>query len=257
MSHRELQQALVIAQHDPAFLDDPRDVTLTAAERAELQAVDRRAFATDPLRRRRVLKALVEELKASATLFCRERGQIAALEGFFASRWFRRAVIERTPLAPALGEFLGEGGSPALAAIARLETALCRARRPAARELPPAHVGLAPGVAVLHFDFDVLAAVQSLERWLFAATLVPQQVLCDDLPPFPSLTSGGARHLIVTPPGTLVDADPDLFRVLVSFRDPVPLAAVADRLAPLGVPSSRSASLVESLASDELLAVTK
>jgi hypothetical protein len=259
MSHRELQQALVIAQHDPGFLDDPRDVTLTAEERAQLAGVDRRAFATDPLRRRRVLKALVEELKASTTLFCRERGEIAALEGFFASRWFRRAVVERTPLAPALGEFLGEGGSPALTAIARLETALCRARRAKGPPPPPGHVALAPGVSLLAFDFDVVAAVQALERWLFAATLVPQQVLCADLPPFPSTAIGSARELVVTPPGNVADVDPDLFRVLDAFRAPLPLTALADRLSPLGVRSPQTTRLVESLAQDGLVivAVTK
>jgi hypothetical protein len=259
VSHRELQQALVIAQHDPGFLDHLEGVRLDAAEQAQLRALDRRAFATDPLRRRRVLKALVEELRASATLACRESGSLAALEGFFASRWFRGAVTARTPLAIALGEFLGDGAPPLRAAIALLETALCRARRATGEPPPAGHVTLAPGVAAVAFDFDVLAAVQAIERWLFAATLVPQQVLCADLPPFPSLPGpdGEARHLLVVPPGSLSDADPDLHRVLVAFARPLPLASVADRLTPLGVPRSRALGLVESLEAEGLLAVTK
>ena len=60
MSHHALQRALVIALHDDTFVGelhaDP-DATLAplgldARERAQLLAVDRRAFRTDPLRRR-------------------------------------------------------------------------------------------------------------------------------------------------------------------------------------------------------------
>ena len=248
MSHRELQQALVIAQHDPAFLDHLTGVTLTEDERRQLRA-------TDPLKRRRVLKVLVEELRASATLACHELGSMAALEGFFASAWFRRAVVERTPLAPALGDFLGDGAPPLRAAIASVETALCRARRPFGAPPPPGHVALAPGVGVLAFDFDVLGALQAIERWLFAATMVPQQVLCADLPPFPSAPAadGVTRHLLVTPPGTLDDTDPALYRVLAAFRAPVPL----DRVPDLGVPSGHVPALLDNLVGEGLLAVTK
>jgi hypothetical protein len=255
VSHRELQQALVIAQHDPGFLDHLSGVTLTDEERRQLGAIDRRAFATDPLKRRRVLKALVEELRASATLTCHELGSMTALEGFFASAWFRRAVVDRTPLAVALGQFLGDGAPPVRAAIASVETALCRARRPFDAVPPPGHVVLAPGVSVLAFDFDVLGAIQAIERWLFAATLVPQQVLCADLPPFPAppASDGTTRHLLVTPPGTLDDADPDLHRVLIAFRAPVPLGRLPD----VGVPAGRLPALLATLVAEGLLAVTK
>ena len=64
MSHHALQRALVIALHDDGFVAamhaDPDAVLaplgLDEGERRQLLAVDRRAFRTDPLRRRRVLR---------------------------------------------------------------------------------------------------------------------------------------------------------------------------------------------------------
>jgi hypothetical protein len=258
MSHRGLQQALVIALHDPGFVAamhaDPAEalgaLALTPAEREQLLAVDRRAFATDPLRARRVLKALVEELKVSTTLALWETRSAKLAGGFFASRFFRGAVVARTPLVLAYGAYLAAAplSTPQLPDVVRFETMLARCRRE--RGVRPG-VGLAPGVATGAFDAGVLETVQRVERFLFELALVPQLAFCADGPALPELppVGRGTVHLAVTPSG-LTEIDPDLHRVLAALSPPVPRAA----LALPGVPAARVPALVESLIADGLVA---
>src|SRR5262249_37690311 len=235
LSHRALQQALVITLHDPGFVAamhaDPDaalgPLGLTAAERAQLLAVDRRAFATDPLRARRVLKAIVEELKVSTTLALWETRSARLAEGFFASRAFRAAVVDRTPLVLAFGAHLAAAPlkTPQLPDVIRFETMLARCR-PDRRARPG--VGLAPGVGVGAFDAGVLETVQRVERFLFELALVPQLAFCADGPALPELppVGRGTVHLAVTPSG-LTEIDPDLQRVLAALATPVPRANLA------------------------------
>src|SRR5262249_46361094 len=179
------------------FLDDPdaalAPLGLSAGERAQLLAVDRRAFATDPLRPRRVLKALVEELKVSTTLALWETRSARLAEGFFASRFFRAAVVERTALAPAYGAYLAAADlrTPQLPAVLRSRTMLARP--------PPATPR--PGTAVPSgaFDGGLLETVRRVERFLFEVALVPQLAFCADGPRLPDLppVGTGTIHLAV------------------------------------------------------------
>jgi len=257
MSHHGLQQALVIALHDPGFVAEMHaepdavlgPLALTPAERAQLLAVDRRAFATDPLRARRVLKALVEELKVSTTLALWETRSARAAEGFFASPFFRAAVAERTALAPAFGAYLGARTwtTPQLPDVIRFETLVARCRRDTA---PRRGLGLAPGVASGAFDAGLLETIQRVERFLFELALVPQLAFCDDRPALPALPPVGAGtvYLAVTPSG-LTTIDDGLHRVLAACAEADPRRA----LARAGVPADRIDALVASLASDGLV----
>ncbi|HKA89225.1 MAG TPA: hypothetical protein VKE22_16275 [Haliangiales bacterium] len=267
MSHHALQGALVIAFHDEGFVAamrrDPEGtlgpMRLTPAERAQLLAVDPRAFRTDPLRRRRILRVLAEELRASTTLALAETRSLAFAEGFFASAHFRAAVMERRALVLAFGDYLAAAGlaAPLGADIIRLETLLARCRRDRLRA-PARGVALAPGVAVATFDAATLPAVQALERYVFELGLMPQAALCDDRPPPPVASpSGQISHLLVTPGGSgvaLTAIDADLHRVLARLETPIDRKDAAAALAPAGVPAAAAADLVQSLLEDGLLA---
>jgi hypothetical protein len=267
VSHHALQHALVIALHDETFVAelarDPEGTLaplgLTGAEIAALAAVDPRALRTDPLRKRRTLRILAEEHRASITLALAETRSLAFAERFFASSAFRRAVIERRPLALAFGEYLAGAdiAAPLFGEIVRLETLLARCRRD--KERPPSRgIALAPGVAVDAFDAATLPAVQALESYVFELALMPQVALCDDRPVPPAATpSGATAHLLVTPSGggvSLSTIDAALYRVLVALRTPTELPRAAAALAPAGVPSARAADLLQSLLEEGLLA---
>jgi hypothetical protein len=258
VSHRGVQQALVILAHDPGFVtamhEDPDGALgrlgLSAAEKAQLLAVDRRAFATDPLRARRVLKVLAEELKVATTLALWETRSARVAEGFFGSSFFRAAVVDRTALAPAYGAYLAAMPlrTPQLPDVIRFETMLARCRRDVA---PRGGVGLAPGVASGAFDAGVLETIQRVERFLFELALVPQLAFCADGPALPELPPVGAGtiYLAVTPAG-LTHIDADLHRVLAALATPVARAEVARALAPAGVPPAKAEALVASLVED-------
>lgn len=268
MSHRALQAALVLAQHDPAFIDalhaDP-DATLgplglDAAERRALVAVDPRAFRLDPLRRRRTLRVLAEEYRVATTLALAETGRLAFAEGFFGSRHFRRAVVGRVPLALQFGEWLLDAGlgTPQLGDILRLELAVARCRREAGQ--PPAPgIGLTPGVRVIQLFGGALEAVQRVERWLFEIGLMPQVALCNDAPPLPELPAvgdGPPLYLLLQPSANgvaLTPIDAELHGGLAALARPVARADLARTLAPAGVPSARTESVVRALLDDGLL----
>lgn len=265
MSHAALQRALVIALHDPGFVEamhaDPAGVLgplgVGPAERAQLLAVDRRAFRTDPLRARRVLRVLAEELKISTTLALWETRSAAFADGFFASPFFRAAVAERTALAPAYGAYLAAAplATPQLPDVVRLETLMARCRR-AATVRPRPGVGLAPGVATARFDAGMLETVRIVESFLFEVGLMPQLSWCADGPRLPTLPAVGRGTvcLLLTPSETgvgLSEIDDDLHRVLAVLE--TPSADVAKTLAAVGVPAAAVKALVASLLEEGLV----
>jgi len=265
LSHAALQRALVIALHDPGFVDamhaDAAGVLgplgVTAEERAQLLAVDRRAFHTDPLRARRVLRVLAEELKISTTLALWETRSAAFADGFFASAFFRAAVAERTALAPAFGAYLAAAplATPQLPDVVRLETLMARCRR-AARSRARPGVGLAPGVGTARFDAGVLETVRVVEGFLFEVGLMPQLAWCSDGPQLPALPAVGRGTvcLLLTPSESgvgIAEIDEDLHRVLAALE--APTADVATTLAALGLPAAGVTGLLASLAEEGLV----
>jgi len=269
VSHLHLQRALYLALYDEGFAlemrADPEGVLaplgLEERERVQLVAVDPRAFRTDPLRRRRALRILAEEYKAATTLAMAETRSPSIVEGFFASRRFRRAVVDGDSFAPAFGEYLlgaveeGRLSTPHLGDVTRLELAGSRARRGAGRARPG--VALAPGTEVVRVDGGTLETIQQVERWLFELGLMPQVALCDDRPTLPPLPARGQKppacYLVTAT--QLVEVDEDLYRVLAILAEPRPRS---DAAAALGqaVPNARVEDLLTSLIDDGLVAET-
>jgi hypothetical protein len=233
---------------------------LGAAEQALVLAVDRRAFQHDPLQRRRTLRPLLEEFKASTAIAVAETRSLAVLDGFFTGAAFHRAIAERGSLADALAEHLAGAGlrTPQLAGVIALERALARCRREleaaggvdyAPPPVPPGGIGRvvrAPGVDAVRVSPDALAAVQAVESFLFETSLTPVAWLADDrarlvLPP---ARGGGPAQLGLIPTSagiTLVELEPPVWDAIFAAAPP---GVAIDRI---------GRALGESLVADEVL----
>lgn len=235
MSHHALQRALVVALHDPAFVAtmhaDPdaalAPFRLEPAERAQLLAIDRRAFAVDRLRPRRVLKAIVEELKASMAIALAETRSFGFADGFFSSPAFHGAVRHDQPLVLALADYLAAAGlaSPQLPGVLAIERARAESRRDAGRAPGPG-LSLAPGIRLLATDSGALAALQAAEQHLFELALLPHMALCDDRPPLHLPPPGGDPLHLAVRAGELSDLPAPLFRALHALENAASRAPV-------------------------------
>jgi hypothetical protein len=271
------QRAIVRMLFDPRFADearrDPERVLahVEAPLRAQLIAVDPRAFQLDRLRRLRALRTLCEEWKATTTLALAETRSLAFLETFFSSAPFHRAVEERGSMPLAFAEFLagclaeGRLTTPVLPDVLHLETTLAQARRAAATSRPaPASptekLRLAPGVLGVEVAAGALAALQACERYLFEVGLMPAVALCDDAPrlELPARADDRARlHLVTVPTASgvsLVTVDDELHRVLRSFGGAArTLRDVVSEAAARGVPELRATEILRGLVDDEIV----
>jgi hypothetical protein len=218
--HLRAQQALVRMLFDPAFAarvqQDPEAALpeLPSTLRAQLAAIDPRALKLDRLLGRRVLRTLFDEFKASTTLFLARHGKLAALDAFFASPAFARAT-EKTPLALAYAEFLGDAASP-------IERALAEARRMRPPK-PDGRVHRAQGVVPIATTQGALAALQQAEQYLFEVGMMPAVALCDDAPPLVLDARAEDRtplYLVTVPTETghsLVTIDERTYRLIASL----------------------------------------
>jgi hypothetical protein len=273
MSHRAQQRVLVRLLHDPSLLqrlrEDPlqlRGLGLTEEEQRELVSIDIRALQTDPLRTHRVLQALVEEYKLSTTLLLAHRRRFAVLESFFQSAHFHKAVQGDRALVMAFGAFLIEQGPlDGLAELVSYERAFVEARRgvlrPHAVERLEEHQNVCrvAGVSVLRARRDLIAMVQQLEKYLFAISLVPQQMLCEDvrrLEAFPR-EEGKERCWLVSPSVggavSIVTADAGLAVLLEFLAQPHRVRECVPLLAKFGVPARNVGALLASLCEEGLL----
>jgi hypothetical protein len=232
MSHHALQRALVVALHDPAFVAemhaDPEAALgpfgLEPDERAQLLAVDRRAFAVDRLRPRRVLKAIVEELKASMAIALAETRSFRFAEQFFSSPAFRGAIRRDQPLVLALADYLAAAGleSAQLAGVLAIERARAEARRDPARRPGPG-LSLAPGLRLLATDTGALAALQAAEQHLFELSLLPHMALCEDRPLLTLPPAGGDPIHLAVRADALTDLVEPLYRTLGALGRAAPV----------------------------------
>ena len=273
MSHHGLQRALIVALHDPAFCaamraDPPAALEpfdLSDAERDQLVAVDPRAFGIDRLRRRRVLKAIVEELRGSLAIALAEARTFAFAEEFFSSPRFRAAVIEDRPLVLALADHVGDAlaagalTSPHLPGVLAIERAQAEARRDRDRAPPPG-LSLAPGVRLVAADSAALAALQAAEHHLFELSLLPHIALCDDRPglALPPREDARPLHLAVHASGgevALAELPEPLHRSLralagAAARGPVGRADMPSVLAAVGLRVADTDRLVDDVLAD-------
>jgi hypothetical protein len=228
MSHHTLQRLVVRMLFDEVFVaaihantdEALAGADLTEAERAQLLAVDRRAWRHDALRRRRTLRTLAEEFKISSTVILAETRSLASLEQFFSSSFFHQSIQNRGSLARAFSEFLLNGfqrqqwSAPQIPDLVRLEASIAGCRRTLVREgayepgeLPAnisdrAHVKLAPGYDVASFQANVIETIQHVERYLFELSLMPAMALCDDAPRLtglPEVDSQRKVYLLFSP----------------------------------------------------------
>ena len=235
MSHHSLQRALVVALHDPAFVAglhvDPETALapfrLEPAERAQLLAVDPRAFAVDRLRPRRVLKAIAPELQASMAIALAETRSFATADRFFSSPAFHGAILHDQPLVLALADYLAAAGltTPQLPGVLAIERARAESRRDAARRPGPG-LSLAPGIRLLASDTGALAALQAAEQHLFELSLLPHMALCDDRPPLALPPPGGTPLYLAVRAGELSDLSQPLFRTLHAIENAATRAPV-------------------------------
>jgi len=128
-----LQRVVVRMLVDPSFAQRVHAgealSELSPAERKLLDAVDPRAFRTDPYRRSRLLQACVEEHLVGVAVLSDGGRALARADAFFSSPAFHRSVQERGVLSLAFGRWLEGRVGP----LARLDLAVAHARR---RPLP-------------------------------------------------------------------------------------------------------------------------
>ena len=282
MSYRMLERVYVRMLFDPAFAAKVYEdaeaalagLDLDESERAQLVAVDRRAWAHDPLRRYRTLRVLAEEFKASTTIALAATRSLGSLDAFFSSPEFHASVQERGSMAAAFSRYLERLvverpiAAPQLPDVLRLEAMLARCRRDLeARELveatpaavgPETRVGLAPGHAIGRFNANVVEAVNAAERYLFEVGLMPAVALCEDAPRLEELPSvvDESVYLLALPSTSgvsLLPVDEDYYRLLSRF-DGGP-ARIADA-ARCGLPREDVETMLGSLLEEGVLALS-
>lgn len=194
--------ARVYADIDAALTDEE----LSAKEKSWLVACDRRLFSADPLRRRRTLKGLLDEFKASAALAVSATKRLVVLDAFFSSTPFHRTIQHRGSLALAFAEYLIslEALDPRIPAVAAIERAIARARRGRISKKQPepfdpdAAYGLASHAALATVPPNALSLMQAVEQVLFEISLAPVAALASDGPNLshlPPLEPGSATLL--------------------------------------------------------------
>ncbi len=253
MSHHTLQKLIPRMLFDEAFTasvySEPEKTLagfdLTAAERAQLLSVDRRAWRYDALRKRRMLRTLAEEFKNSTTIILAETRSLASLETYFSSRFFHSAIQDRGSLARGFAEFLMDGcqtgawTSPQIADVVRLEQVMAGCRRSLAREGyskapelpskidPSKRVKLAAGHDVASFQGKVIETIQHVEKYLFELSLMPAMALCDDAPRLsglPPVDSQRKLYFLFHPSATgisMTSLDKAEYLVLYDAKHPV------------------------------------
>lgn len=220
--HHKVQRVLVRAIFDPTFavlLCDPArrpaDVEPEVAE--FFHGLDARALDTDAMRCSRVLQAMLEDYRISATMAVAETRTFAVLEGFFASRSFAIAAERGSTLALAFGDYLldrvGHGvlKENCISDIIGLERAQVAAKSAAPR---PAYcesdnVRLTSGVSLLAVDAHIGPVCDAVRAYLERVSIFPQFVLAEDAPTlaYPKRAGEGSIVYLTVPGRTADDSD--------------------------------------------------
>ncbi|MCS6885676.1 MAG: hypothetical protein RMM17_04900 [Acidobacteriota bacterium] len=267
--------------YDPGFVEmlysDPDSVLsnsdLTAEEKTELLAIDKRVWRHDPLRRRRTLRTLCEEFKASSTIALAETRSLAALEAFFSSDRFHSSIEQRGSMALAFADFLsdlftrGDVKAEQFTDVLRLEQTMakCRRHRPV-KHLPlPSKIQdsltlqLAPGTDVGRFQANVIATIQIVEKYLFEVGLMPAVALCEDAPRLEGLPPVEKKNIyLLFRPGTngitLVNIDKYDYLLLYEARKSLTVRDLLRRVVQAGLTLRHAEKLlIEALEEGTLL----
>ena len=248
MSPQQLQRMIVRMMYDPNLVEEvysgnPVD-GLDDHARDLLCASDRRAWGSDPYRRARSLRALLEEFPVSAAL-----AGVEQLDAFFSDAAFHEAIANGGSLALAFGNWVSRFAGP----VAHLEVALARVRR--APE--PQGVGIvsAPTVAIVRIPQAVFEHAQSIRSQLGPDPV--NTLVNGSFKPAMGVQEGPTVALLVeaTPDGavSIAGASEALAALLEfaaqprSFND---MVACANRL---GAGPDEDTALIESFLGEELL----
>lgn len=248
MSPEALQRFVVRMLWDPALVEriygGAAVSGLDAEGRALLTRVDRRAWDTDPYRRARTLRALVEEYPCTVA----ELG-VAGLDAFFSAPAFHDAIQGRGSLATAFGAWIAPKAGPVVA----IERALVALRR---REPPVVR----PGELVRGAVVPLEVPVGTQERWRTLTQALGTEGLAKVLagwrpPPAPP-AARGTEHVLVQRIGEAdgVGLGSDgLHALLVKAARPLPRADLRRVAVKLGATPAEADELLDELVADALL----
>jgi len=273
MSARALQRVIVRMLHDPAFTarvyEDPAralaGLPLGPREHRWLLAVDRRAFGVDPLRRHRVLNAILDEHTAALALLAPAGRGLERLEAYLSSADFHEAIQARRSVILAFGPWLlGWVDEPRARGAIALEHAIAAARRAPARPAPGrrridrqelAALDLAPGVRVVAAPAGTLALVTELRARL-GAHPVAAALEARFEPPAAQVDPSRVEHVIVEPSAgdvTIGEVPEALFRLLEGAAAGVSAAALRALTEAEGLSPVEAQEVLDDLVADGLL----
>jgi hypothetical protein len=272
MSPQVLQRVVVRMLYDPAFQEEVyRDaeralagLELAPEERRWLVEPDPRAYRTDPLRRARSLKGLLEEYPASAALAAAELGAVQALEAFFSAPEFHACIQERGSLAASFGLYLeGRFEDRRVAPLARLERAIAAVRR---APDPVRSVGierllnLPQHAEVLKAPAGTLELYQAIRARLASVSADLVAALLHEkfrLRGVPRLREAEAQSLLVlrSPQGEVgvEEIPPALAGLLQAARPPRRVEALLEEARRLGAEPGEDLEVLDGLVRDGLL----
>lgn len=273
MSYHTLQHLTVRLFFDEKFVksvyEDPDNallgLDLSKEEKAQLLAIDSRAWSYDLLRRLRTMRSLVEEFKASSTLVLAETRQLAFLDNFFSSPQFHDSIQKRGSMGLAFAEYLSEKfrqkelKTPQLADVLRLESLMARCRREFQKirvtPLPKTlkddlRIKFVPGADVGAFQANTISTIQKIEKYLFEVNLMPAMVLCDDAPrlmDLPAVEIKKKSYLMCVPAAngvSLIDIEKSDYLVLIEARSSLTIHQVIERAMASGVTKSIAQEII-------------
>ncbi|MBI4850300.1 MAG: hypothetical protein HY819_00585 [Acidobacteria bacterium] len=273
MSYHTLQHLTVRLLFDEKFVkfvyEDPDSallgLDLSKEEKAQLLAIDSRAWSYDSLRRLRTMRSLVEEFKASTTLVLAETRQLAFLDKFFSSPQFHDSIQKRGSMGLAFAEYLSEKfrqkelKTPQLADVLRLESLMARCRREFQKirvtPLPKTlkddlRIKFVPGADVGAFQANTVLTIQKIEKYLFEVNLMPAMVLCDDAPrlmDLPAVETKKKSYLMCVPAAngvSLIDIEKSDYLVLIEARSSLTIHQAIERAMASGITKSIAQEII-------------
>ena len=276
MSAVHLQRVSVRMLYDPAFVREVYErpeaalaaIDLTAEERECLLATDRRVWNADAMRRKRSLKALLDEFKVSSAIAVAKTRRLATLDAFFSSPIFHHCIQHRGSMALAFADYLAALplDEPRLVAIARLERALAKARR---GRKPKKSAGtfredslyqLSPHAEPVLLPERTLEVMNAVEQVLFEISLAPIAALADDGPDLSALPELGEVDAVALiaertegDNAGLGEATGGVVALLEAARQPVTGAQLIQAVCALGADRADARGIIQPLLDDRLL----